>query len=183
MVGIPMDNAVPRRDEPVREQSADAVATAAAAVAISPARWTELRAVARLQQRAFRPRLAYGFTTLMVLKLLPQVRFVVARLGDQVVGCGIGDRQDGHSRVINLAVDPGFRRRGIAAALLAALEAALPDGNLVLMVEAENTAAQALYERAGYTRVGAANDYYGPGRHGVWMQKRRTSLATPKFWV
>lgn len=148
-------------------------------VEIGPVRWGELGAVAALQRRAFRSALAYRLPTLLLLRLLPSVRFLVARRGGRVLGCAIGDRHDGGSRVVNLAVDPDVRRLGIGAALLRALEAALPWGDLLLMVEAENAAAQALYRREGYLPVGTAADYYGPGRSGVWMQKSRTTPAAP----
>ena len=163
--------------------ASDQTAGVAPGVTVAPVRFGDLRGVARLQRRAFRPRLAYTLTTLVVLWLLPQVRFVVAREAGRLVGCAIGDRQDHHSRVVNIAVEPEARRRGVATTLLRALEAALPEGNVLLMVEADNLAARALYEREGYARVGDARDYYGRGRDGVWMQKRRTTLATPKFWV
>jgi ribosomal-protein-alanine N-acetyltransferase len=148
---------------------------------IGSVRFRELRAVARLQRRAFRPRLAYGLLTLVLLWALPHVAFLVARREEVVVGCAIGDRQDGQARVINLAVDPAARRQGIGRALLAALEAELPRGDFLLMVEEENEPARALYEAAGYARVGVARDYYGRGRHGLWMQKRRPgSESAPK---
>jgi len=145
-----------------------------AAVGVGPVGWRELAAVARMQRRAFRPSLAYGLSTLAILRLLPHVRFLVARRGREILGCAIGDRQGGQARVINLAVDPDVRRRGVGTALLRALEAALPDGDMILMVEADNAAAQALYRREGYLPVGQAADYYGRGRAGIWMQKTRT---------
>ena len=153
--------------------SAPAPVPLAVGVDIGPARWRELRAVARLQRRAFRPALAYGLTTLVVLRALPSVRFLVARSADEVLGCAIGDPHEGQARVINLAVDPEVRRRGVGTALLRALEAALPQGDIILMVEADNDGAQALYRREGYLQVGAAADYYGRGRPGIWMQKQR----------
>ena len=145
----------------------------AAGVEVGPARWGELPAVARLQRRAFRPALAYGLVTLAVLQALPRVRFLVARSAGEVVGCAIGDPHEGQARVVNLAVHPDARRRGVGTALLRALEAALPRGDVILMVEANNEGAQALYLREGYRQVGTAADYYGRGRAGIWMQKQR----------
>ena len=155
----------------------------ASAIEVGPVGWGELRAVARLQRAAFRSALAYGLATLVLLRAMPHVRFLVARAGDEVVGCVIGDRDGEETRVINLAVAPAARRRGIGGALLRAVEAALPQGNVLLMVEAENLAAQALYRQEGYLPVGDAADYYGRGRHGIWMQKQRTVKATPKLRV
>jgi len=152
---------------------------------IGPARWTDLPAVARLQRRAFRPGLAYRPATLALLRVWPGVRFLVARRGGQVVGCAIGDRHDGEARVVNLAVAPEARRQGIGRALLAALEAALPGGDVLLMVEADNPAARALYAASGYAPAGDAANYYGRGRHGVWMRKKRPTGrdARPKLRV
>lgn len=142
-------------------------------LAIGPARWTDLPAIARLQARAFRPGLAYRLPTLASLKLIPGACFLVARRHGSVAGCAIGDRDGGNARLVNLAVDPDHRRRGVGLALLAALEAGLPAGDVVLMVEAGNLGAQALYRRAGYADDGSAANYYGPGRHGLWMRKPR----------
>lgn len=157
---------------------------------IAAAGWRDLGAVAALQRRAFTARLAYGLGTLITLKVLPNVRFLVARAADdpdrRIVGCGIGDRHEGQSRVINLAVDPAVRRQGVGAALLLALEAALPLGDMLLMVEAENLAAQALYLRLGYREVGRSQHYYGANRAGLWMQKSRPEAGggrPAKLWV
>ena len=145
-------------------------------LAIAPARWADLPAVARLQKRAFRPGLAYRLSTLALLRIWPGARFLVARRGQAIVGCAIGDRHEGEARVINLAVDPDARRQGIGSTLLGALEEALPGGDAILMVEADNHGARALYERSGYVAAGHATNYYGRGRHGVWMRKRRPSV-------
>ena len=168
---------VPVPPRPTGAGSEEARPTLPPGVEVGPVRWWELPAVARVQRRAFRPALAYGLTTLLALRLLPRVRFLVARRDELVVGCAIGDRHDGNARVINLAVDPEARRQGIGVALLRALEEALPGGDVLLMVEAENAAAQALYRREGYVQVGRSGDYYGRGRAGIWMQKTRSGTG------
>lgn len=147
-------------------------------IAIGPVEWRELPAVSRLQRRAFRASLAYRLPTLAMLKMLPGARFFVARSADDIVGCAIGDREGGRSRVVNLAVDPDWRGKGIGSSLLAELEHALPGDDIVLMVEAGNTVARALYLRAGYQPDGSAANYYGAGRHGLWMRKRRGEQST-----
>lgn len=148
---------------------------------LGPARWSELAGVARLQRRAFRPRLAYRLSTLVLLRLWPPARFLVARRDGVVLGCAIGDRHDGEARVVNLAVDPTARRQGLGRALLSALEEALPGGDVILMVEANNPGARALYEQSGYAFAGEAVNYYGRGRHGVWMRKHRPGADSPRW--
>ncbi|HYI23787.1 MAG TPA: N-acetyltransferase [Thermomicrobiales bacterium] len=145
-----------------------------AALAIEPARWRDLRTVAGLQRDSFRRGLAYGLGALIALRTMPGVTFLVARAGDAgVVGCVIADRFQGDARVVNLAVAPSMRRKGIGTQLLRAIDAACPGGDIVLMAEAENAGAQLLYEREGYVRSGTARDYYGRGQHGIRMRKVR----------
>ena len=141
---------------------------------IGPVRMRELLAVARLHRRCFRPSLAYRLSTLIALFVWPRARFLVVRAGSEIVGCAVGDTQGGQTRVITICVDPDWRRRGIASGLLGELEARLTTGNVILMVEAGNTAAQTLYRRSGYLPVGESHNYYGRGLHGIWMQKSRT---------
>jgi [ribosomal protein S18]-alanine N-acetyltransferase len=143
------------------------------AVEVGSARLRELPAVARLQRRAFPPRLAYTLSTLALLWALPWVRLLVARRDGTIVGCIIGDRTLDGGRVINLAVDPDMRRQGIGTALMRAAERALPGGDMTLMVQAENNAAQALYRSLGYVAESKAAHYYGPSRAGLRMLKRR----------
>jgi ribosomal-protein-alanine N-acetyltransferase len=154
------------------------------AVLIRPAAFGDLWGVSRLQKRAFRPPLAYGLSAIVLLWLLPHVQFLIAKDGERIVGCAIGDRHGDQSRVINICVDPDARRRGIGTDLLAQIEQRLPLGNLILMVEETNADARRLYQRDGFTSVGTGRDYYGRGQHGIWMQKQRTTTTsgTPKLW-
>jgi ribosomal-protein-alanine N-acetyltransferase len=153
------------------------------AIDINGVRFLELREVAALQKRAFKPRLAYGYATLLLLWSLPYVRFLVARQNGRIVGCAIGDRNGGQARVINICVDPSYQRRGIGAQLLRALDFAIPLGDMVLMVEAENDTAKALYRREGFKEVGVSRNYYGRGLDGIWMQKVRDATSPAKIRI
>ena len=65
--------------------------------------------------------------------------------------------------ISNVAVRPDHRRRGVAEALLAALEArgrALMLSFLTLEVREGNAAAIALYEKRGYRIAGRRKNYY-----------------------
>jgi ribosomal-protein-alanine N-acetyltransferase len=63
--------------------------------------------------------------------------------------------------ILNIAVDPAARRRGLGRILLATL-LALPGRNLYLEVRASNSAARALYASAGFVESGVRKGYY-PG--------------------
>lgn len=142
---------------------------------ITDARFGDLRRVAAIQRASFRPRLAYGMFPLTALYLLPFVRFLVARgtATGEVIGCIIGDRHRGDVRIMNVAVDPHWRRQGIARALLHEIGDQLPGGNIVLMAEENNTGAIALYESEDFVRTGKHRHYYGINQHGVEMCLRR----------
>jgi len=151
-------------------------------VSITVMRVFEARKVAHLQRRAFRPPLAYGLSTILLLWALPKVEIVVARDGERIVGCAIGDCTDGQSRVISICVDPTARRQGIGRRLLRSLEERLPSGDVVLMVEDANDVAKELYRAEGYSPVGVSQNYYGGGHNGIWMQKPR-GASSPKLRI
>lgn len=59
-----------------------------------------------------------------------------------------------------MMVDPGWRRRGIGAALLRAAEAAAADaGRTLLVLDTASPEAERLYQRDGWQRVGVIPDY------------------------
>jgi ribosomal-protein-alanine N-acetyltransferase len=144
---------------------------------IVAARPRDLPAVAALQKRAFPPRLAYTLPTLALLWAIPWVRLLVAWRTGKLAGCIIGDRVLDGSRIINLAVDPEARRQGVATALMWAIEDELGWGDMLLMVQEENAPARALYQRLGYREETVSANYYGQGRPGIRMRKRRTLTA------
>jgi ribosomal-protein-alanine N-acetyltransferase len=68
----------------------------------------------------------------------------------------------GEAEVLTLAVQPAFRRRGVARALLeAALALSAPTAEAMLLeVAADNPGALALYAHAGFRTVGRRAGYY-----------------------
>jgi ribosomal-protein-alanine N-acetyltransferase len=72
--------------------------------------------------------------------------------------------------ILNLAVAPGYRRRGVARELLRAL---LKDvrGDVFLEVREANQAAQKFYQALGFQEVGRRNSYYeNPPDHCIVMK-------------
>ncbi|MDI3340861.1 MAG: GNAT family N-acetyltransferase [Sphaerobacter sp.] len=139
-------------------------------------RWAALRDLAALhtlQRRCFAEGQAYGLATLFALYLWPRAAILVAWAAGRVAGCVVGDRNGDRARILNLCVDPDFRRRGIGALLLQTAEEVLGARDITLMVEDKNAGAQELYRRAGYIPIADLRNYYGKNRHGILMQKRR----------
>ena len=85
-------------------------------------------------------------------------------LEDETVAGYIGSQTSiDETDVMNVAVHPDFRRRGIAAELIDALVAELKKRGshaLMLEVRASNAPAIALYEKLGFFQVGCRKNYY-----------------------
>ena len=87
--------------------------------------------------------------------------------------CAWRQSTEDEAELLNLAVDPEKRRRGVASALLAAL-AQETKGTLFLEVAEPNLPAIALYEHHRWVRVGIRHGYYSGGTvNAIVMQKRR----------
>lgn len=82
--------------------------------------------------------------------------------------------------VMNVAVSPALRRRGIARALFAELERRLPEINeLFLEVRASNSGAIALYRTLGFEQVGRRPNYYLDPREDALILRKELFHADP----
>ena len=79
----------------------------------------------------------------------------------------------------SIAVDPRYRGRGLAQALLHATIARLGGGALRLMVSTANEPALRFYLRFGFIRVRKVANYYGAGRH-AWRMRLKLDNSGPK---
>jgi ribosomal-protein-alanine acetyltransferase len=72
--------------------------------------------------------------------------------------------------ILNLAVVPAFRRRGIAKALLDGL----PKAEVFLEVRESNLAARGLYKAAGFHEVGLRRRYYQNPPEGAVVMRMQS---------
>jgi len=113
----------------------------------------------------------------------PHVIALVAEDGGAagVVGYAIGTVVADEGEVLNLAVDPAARRRGIGrnlvGALLERLEARGAE-SLYLEVRASNEAAIGLYRTAGFEPLGRRKAYYRAPREDAVTMVRRQGRRT-----
>lgn len=94
---------------------------------------------------------------------LPRSFGLIAHEADQPLGFLLAQSAAGESEIINLAVAPTARRRGVGGALVAgAISRARGMGAQTMFLEVadDNTAARSLYERLGFVQVGRRSDYY-----------------------
>ena len=89
--------------------------------------------------------------------------WLVAMNDDTVVGYIGSQTVAGETDVMNIAVHPDWRRRGIAQSLIECLVVELKNRGseaLMLEVRAANAPAIALYEKLGFRQVGRRPNYY-----------------------
>ncbi|MDP9170980.1 MAG: GNAT family N-acetyltransferase [Acidobacteriota bacterium] len=98
---------------------------------------------------------------------------VLLALGDGVPAgfCAWRTAAPGESELLNLGVEPAWRRRGVASALMNHLQAQI-DGELFLEVAENNEAAIALYRRHGWDQVGTRPGYYAQGAVSAIVMKK-----------
>ena len=95
--------------------------------------------------------------------------------GSRVAGYVGSQTVLGETDMMNIAVHPDYRRRGIAAKLVDALVADLKTMEshcLTLEVRASNAPARALYEQLGFQEIGCRKNYYrSPREDGLILRK------------
>jgi ribosomal-protein-alanine N-acetyltransferase len=131
----------------------------AAAVEIRRLTYADLPQVVAIERRAFTTPWSLA---MFVLELSKSSGICLAAEADgELVGYLICSRYDTIWHVMNVAVDPDRRRRGIATALIGALlERVGPDAPVTLEVRRSNAGAIVLYERFGFRSAGVRPRYY-----------------------
>ena len=131
----------------------------AAAVEIRRLTYADLPQVVAIERRAFPTPWSLAMFVLELSK--PSGVCLAADVESELVGYHVCSRYDTIWHVMNIAVDPDRRRRGIATALIGALLEKVGRGAPVtLEVRRSNTGAIALYERFGFRSAGVRRRYY-----------------------
>ena len=101
--------------------------------------------------------------------------WLVAVEGAEVIGYVGSQTVFGWTDMMNVAVHPDHRRKGVGEKLVQALEDALKAQEstcLTLEVRASNEPAKSLYEKLGFTEVGRRKNYYrNPKEDALIMRK------------
>jgi ribosomal-protein-alanine N-acetyltransferase len=131
----------------------------AAAVEIRRLTYADLPQVVAIERRAFTTPWSLAMFVLELSK--PSGVCLAAVVETELAGYIVCSRYDTVWHVMNVAVDPDRRRRGIASALIAALLDRIgDDAQVTLEVRRSNTGALALYERFGFRSAGVRPRYY-----------------------
>jgi ribosomal-protein-alanine N-acetyltransferase len=117
---------------------------------------------------------------MFVLELSKPSGVCLAAIEDRrIVGYLICSRYADVWHLMNIAIDPPARRRGIATALLEEMIArAGHDGSYTLEVRPSNSPAIALYERFGFRSAGTRRRYYQDTGEDALIMWRTTETAS-----
>ena len=141
--------------------------------------YSDLPQVISIERRAFT---APWSLAMFVLELSKPSGLCLAALDNEtakLVGYLILSRYDTVWHLMNIAVEPGRRREGVAAALLRRLfeEADKPGEQYTLEVRPSNEAAIALYEGFGFKRAGLRKGYYHDNKEDALIMWRTAGAA------
>lgn len=103
----------------------------------------------------------------------------------QVAGYAVLMLGAGEAHLLNLSIARAGQGRGLGRSLLDALMAAAHAdgaGKMLLEVRPSNTAGIALYNKAGFARLGVRKGYYParPGREDAWVYGRDLPAAADR---
>ena len=120
---------------------------------------SDLPQVVAIERRSFASPWSVAMFVLELSK--PSGISLVAVRRRRLVGYVVCSRYEDDFHIMDLAVDSGDRRTGVASALLGSIIArAGEDARYTLEVRVSNTDAIALYERHGFRGVGTRRRYY-----------------------
>ncbi|MBV8988526.1 MAG: ribosomal protein S18-alanine N-acetyltransferase [Solirubrobacterales bacterium] len=140
--------------------------------------YSDLPQVIGVERRAFPTPWSLAMFVLELSK--PSGVCLAAVEGEKLVGYLICSRYDQAWHLMNIAVDPPKRRRGVATGLLEEMiERAGREQAYTLEVRASNAGAIALYERFGFRSAGMRPRYYhDTGEDAVIMWRTAETAST-----
>jgi [ribosomal protein S18]-alanine N-acetyltransferase len=145
----------------------------AVAVHIRPLDLADLNAIERIEQRAYPTPWSRSMFASELAK--PTSICLGAFEGDELVGYVVNSRYVDAWHVMNVAVDPDIRRRGVATALLERLFELTHDDErrgYTLEVRVSNDGAIRLYESLGFEARGIRRGYYTDNREDALIMWR-----------
>ena len=142
---------------------------------IEPANWRDLKTLDKLEKICFGED-AWPLLELLGVLTFPGLIRLKAVSGGEMVGFIAGDprRNDMTGWIMTLGVVPGWRRQGIAEALLSECELKMGMSQVKLTVRRSNDPAITLYKKLGYTQTDIWSHYYHNGEDGLVLEKRQS---------
>lgn len=169
---------------PATPPAGPSTADVADALWLGSMRRKHLRQVMRIETACY-PRPWSSTLFLSELAQRGSRRYVVAMVGPLVVGYAGMMQVVDEGHITNVAVDPAWWGRGVAAWLLLDQARAAPSlgvVHLTLEVRVGNDRAQALYRRFGFAPVGVRKGYYVETEEDAVIMWAR-DIDTAEYWA
>jgi ribosomal-protein-alanine N-acetyltransferase len=140
---------------------------------IEPANLNDLGGMRAIEQACF-PLDAWPLLELIGALSLPGLVRLKATVDGRMVGFvgGMSKRSKNEGWITTLGVLPGYRRMGIANALLDECEKTMAMPTIRLTVRKSNLGALQLYRLRGYSQVEIWEHYYEGGEDGLVLEKK-----------
>ena len=138
---------------------------------------SDLPAVLEIERRSFAQPWSRGFFEKELTTAFARLVVAVDEVGPRpaIVGYTCRWRVTDEVHVLNVAVHPEHRGRGLGRTLLEAILAesrAAGSRAVFLEVRAGNVVARRLYRHLGFRELGVRRGYYGPGQDAIVMELR-----------
>ena len=139
--------------------------------------YSDLPQVLAIERRAFPTPWSLAMFVLELSK--PSGICLAAERSDRIVGYLVCSRYDTVWHLMNVAVDPAQRRRGVATALIERLfgQADKPGEQYTLEVRRSNFEAIEMYEGFGFSGAGYRRGYYHDNREDALIMWRIVAAA------
>jgi ribosomal-protein-alanine N-acetyltransferase len=144
---------------------------------VRPLGTTDLDEIERIERASYP---AGWSRSMFAAELAKPSSVVLGAFGERLLGYAIVSRYVDAWHVMNVAVDPPHRRRGIATVLLEAVldaTASDPQRGYTLEVRVSNAGAISLYERFAFRRKGVRRGYYTDNREDALIMWRDPAPA------
>ena len=147
---------------------------------IRPLGYSDLPQVIAIERRAFTTPWSLAMFVLELSKPSGLCLAATDAASGKLVGYLVLSRYDTVWHLMNIAVDPVCRRRGIARGMLEQMiERAGPEQQYTLEVRTSNTPAIALYEQFGFRSAGTRPRYYrDTGEDAVIMWRTADTISS-----
>jgi len=138
----------------------------------------DLRALYAIEEACFEPSVRFSRSLMRSLSRDPDCRVWLGivdavRVGFAIVGLR-GEEDASSAYIWTIEVLPAFRRMGVARQLLIRVEESAREAGCLAMelhVSERNPDGLALYQSAGYARIGVEAEYYGRGENALRYRK------------
>ena len=138
-------------------------------IEISKCKYEDIDAILEIERRSFK--FPYDKQTFWYYTATHTAGFLVAKDGEKIAGYVIFSYDDARATIVSIAVDHGYRRKGIGSMLLKAALQSLPKtiNNVELQVSINNQDAISFYSAHGFKKTSLLRKYYPDGSDAMVM--------------